>query len=73
MFEASMMKPIFAPRFTRIQCRWHCRAPRAARVVKNRLTNTEIMASILTLDYLRVQAAQGKRSEVERFLVAVPE
>ena len=31
------------------------------------------MASILTLDYLRQEAAQGKRSEFERYLRAVPD
>lgn len=33
----------------------------------------EKMASIMTLDYLRKEAALGKRSEFESFLAAVPE
>jgi predicted transcriptional regulator len=33
----------------------------------------EKMASILTLDYLRQEAAQGKRSDFERYLRAVPD
>lgn len=32
----------------------------------------EKMASIMTLDYLRGEAALGKRSEFESFLAAVP-
>lgn len=33
----------------------------------------EKMASLLTLDYLREQAATGKREDFERFLAAVPD
>jgi hypothetical protein len=31
------------------------------------------MASLLTLDYLRQEAAQGKRSDFERYLRTVPD
>ena len=33
----------------------------------------EKMASLLTLDYLRREAATGRREEFERFLAAVPD
>lgn len=33
----------------------------------------EKMASLLTLDYLRQEAAAGRRDEFERFLAAVPD
>ena len=33
----------------------------------------EKMASLLTLDYLRDEAAAGKREDFERFLAAVPD
>ena len=33
----------------------------------------EKMASVLTLDYLRQEAAQGRRQDFERFLNAVPD
>jgi predicted transcriptional regulator len=33
----------------------------------------EKMASLLTLDYLRQEAAQGKRSDFERYLRTVPD
>jgi len=33
----------------------------------------EKMASVLTLDYLRQEAAQGKRSDFERYLRGVPD
>ena len=33
----------------------------------------EKMASVLTLDYLRTEAAQGKRADFERYLAAVPD
>ncbi|MFZ0790189.1 MAG: toxin-antitoxin system HicB family antitoxin [Chromatiaceae bacterium] len=33
----------------------------------------EKMASLLTLDYLRNEAAAGKREDFERFLAAVPD
>lgn len=33
----------------------------------------EKMASILTLDYLRQEAAQGQRSDFERYLRGVPD
>lgn len=32
----------------------------------------EKMAAMLTLDYLRSEAAQGRREDFERFLAAVP-
>lgn len=32
----------------------------------------EKMAAIRTLDYLRAEAAQGKREDFEKFLAAVP-
>ena len=32
----------------------------------------EKMASVLTLDYLRAEAAQGRRADFERYLAAVP-
>ncbi len=32
----------------------------------------EKMAALMTLDYLRREAAQGKREDFERFLAAVP-
>jgi hypothetical protein len=31
------------------------------------------MSALLTLDYLRAEAAEGKREEFEAFLAAVPE
>lgn len=34
---------------------------------------SEKMASLLTLDHLRQEAAQGKRADFERFLQAVPD
>lgn len=33
----------------------------------------EKMASVLTLDYLRAEAAQGRRSDFEQFLRLVPD
>ena len=33
----------------------------------------EKLASMLTLDYLRQQAAQGRRADLERYLDAVPD
>ena len=33
----------------------------------------EKMASVLTLDYLRAEAAQGRRADFERYLAAVPD
>ncbi len=33
----------------------------------------EKMASVLTLDYLRAEAAKGKRSDFDRYLAAVPD
>lgn len=33
----------------------------------------EKLASVLTLDYLRQEAAQGRRQDFERFLRAVPD
>jgi predicted transcriptional regulator len=33
----------------------------------------EKMASVLTLDYLRAEAASGKRADFERYLAAVPD
>jgi uncharacterized protein (DUF1778 family) len=33
----------------------------------------EKMASILTVDYLKREAALGKRSDLDRFLAAVPD
>jgi predicted transcriptional regulator len=33
----------------------------------------EKLASVLTLDYLRQEAAQGRRADFERFLAAVPD
>ena len=33
----------------------------------------EKMASVLTLDYLRAEAALGKRADFERYLAAVPD
>lgn len=33
----------------------------------------EKMSAILTLDYLRDEAAQGKREDFEAFLAAVPD
>jgi hypothetical protein len=33
----------------------------------------EKMSALLTLDYLRAEAAEGKREEFEAFLAAVPE
>lgn len=33
---------------------------------------TEKMAALMTLDYLRRKAAQGRREDFERFLAAVP-
>ena len=34
---------------------------------------SEKMASVLTLDYLKTQAAKGDRSEFEYYLAAVPD
>ena len=33
----------------------------------------EKMASVLTLDYLRAEAAKGKRSDFDKYLAAVPD
>lgn len=33
---------------------------------------SEKMASVMTLDYLKSEAAQGKRSDFDRFLKAIP-
>ncbi len=34
---------------------------------------SEKMASVMTLDYLRAEAALGRRKDFEHFLVAVPD
>lgn len=33
---------------------------------------SEKMASVMTLDYLKTEAAKGKRSDFERFMDAIP-
>ena len=33
----------------------------------------EKMASVLTLDYLRAEAAQGRRADFDRYLAAAPD
>ena len=33
----------------------------------------EKMASVLTLDYLRAEAAQGRRADFDQYLAAVPD
>lgn len=57
---------------------WNARSPVAARddISVNQFIASAVaekMASILTLDYLRQEAAQGKRSDFERYLRAVPD
>ena len=34
---------------------------------------SEKMASVMTLDYLKSEAAQGKRSDFDRFMTAIPD
>ena len=34
---------------------------------------SEKMASVMTLDYLKSEAAQGKRSDFDRFMNAIPD